>query len=109
MIHEAATETTAAELVAYLTKDCGWGAWIKVTVADTPEADAAAAAWFRRATEYHGYRDYHTATVDEAASTALGTAMAEFLFPTCEHGMSAALCMGPDHYPSREQEMQMGW
>ena len=25
---------------------------------------------------------------------------------TCEHGMSAALCMGPDHYPSREQEMR---
>lgn len=24
----------------------------------------------------------------------------------CEHGMSAWLCMGPNHYPSREQEME---
>jgi len=25
---------------------------------------------------------------------------------TCMHGMSAWLCMGPMHYPSREQEMR---
>ena len=23
----------------------------------------------------------------------------------CEHGMSAWLCMGPNHYPSRDDEM----
>lgn len=109
MIVEAAA--TEKELVAYLQKDGGWGSWIKVTVADTPEADAAAAAWFRRATSLANSDGihYHTACVDEQASTALGSAMAEFLFPTCEHGMSAALCMGPDHFPSREQEMAMGW
>jgi hypothetical protein len=95
--------------VAYLQKEAGWGPWIKVTIADTPEADKAAAAFFKRATEYRGYRDYHTASVDEEASTALGEAMAEIFYPTCEHGMSADLCMGPDHYPTREQEMQMGW
>jgi len=33
----------------------------------------------------------------------------DYLNPTCEHGMSAVLCMGPMHYPSREQEMAMGW
>lgn len=27
------------------------------------------------------------------------------LFPTCEHGMSATLCMGPMHFPTHEQEM----
>jgi hypothetical protein len=25
---------------------------------------------------------------------------------TCEHGMSAWLCMGPMHYPSRQDEME---
>lgn len=30
----------------------------------------------------------------------------DFLYPTCEHGLSASLCMGPQHYPSYEQEMR---
>ena len=25
---------------------------------------------------------------------------------TCMHGMSAWLCMGPNHYPSRQDEME---
>ncbi len=29
------------------------------------------------------------------------------LYPECEHGLSASLCMGPEHYPSNEQEMAM--
>lgn len=33
-------------------------------------------------------------------------ALYHMLAPTCEHGMSADLCMGPDHYPSREWEME---
>ena len=24
----------------------------------------------------------------------------------CEHGLSAWLCMGPNHYPSRQDEME---
>lgn len=31
------------------------------------------------------------------------------LFPLCEHGMSASLCMGPDHFPSAAQERAFGW
>ena len=31
------------------------------------------------------------------------------LYPTCEHGMSLALCCGPDHFPSAAQERAMGW
>lgn len=103
------TSTEDVLVAAYLQRDAGWGPWIKVTVASTPEADKAAAEFFKRATAYHGYRDYHTACVDEQASSALGEALAEFFFPTCEHGMSAALCMGPDHYPTRQQEMERGW
>jgi len=28
-----------------------------------------------------------------------------FCAEVCEHGMSAWLCMGPNHYPSRDDEM----
>lgn len=77
---------------AYLTRDGGWGAWVKVIVADTPEADAAAAAFFARTG--------HAAHVDEEATTNLGPAMTDVFFPTCVHGMSAHLCADPiNHYP----------
>lgn len=33
----------------------------------------------------------------------------EILYPHCEHGLSADLCMGPNHYPTAEQEREMGW
>lgn len=33
-------------------------------------------------------------------------ALYHLLFPTCEHGLSEDLCMGPGHYPSREWEME---
>jgi hypothetical protein len=32
------------------------------------------------------------------------TRLAEALYPLCEHGMSADLCEGPNHYPTYEQE-----
>lgn len=96
--------------VAYLARDKGWGPRIKVTVADTPEADAAAAAFFKRATSYEiGQENYHTHDVDTELTTDLGPAMSAEFFPMCEHQMSLALCMGPDHYPSRQQEMERGW
>lgn len=111
-----ATDTAVeAELVAYLQKEAGWGSWIKVTVADTPEADAAAADFFRRVCVYPrpDGEKYHVACLDpqqtEDNSAPLGEALAAYLFPTCEHGMSAQLCYGPDHYPSAAEEMAMGW
>jgi len=36
-------------------------------------------------------------------------AVHERLYPVCEHGMSADLCMGPDHFMSAAQEAAMGW
>lgn len=33
----------------------------------------------------------------------------DFLYPTCEHGLSADLCEGPNHYMSAAQEQAMGW
>jgi hypothetical protein len=107
------TTTVEPELVAFVQKEAGWGPWIKVTVADTPEADAAAAEFFRRVCVYPrpDGEKYHVACIDEEASTpgVLGEALAEYFFPTCEHGMSAQLCYGPNHYPSAAEEMAMGW
>lgn len=100
-------ETAEKKTVAVLQTKAGWGAWVKVTVAATPEADAAAAAFFRRACFYDaakGGSDYAVAHVVEEETTHLGEALADYFFPTCEHGMSLSLCMGPDHFPSAEQE-----
>jgi hypothetical protein len=101
---------TTPEIVAFLQKDAGWGPWIKVTVADTPEADAAAAAFFERASVYPrpDGEKYHVYEAHED-SAPLGQAMTELFFPTCEHGMSAQLCSGPQHFMSYEQERAMGW
>jgi hypothetical protein len=33
----------------------------------------------------------------------------ELLYPHCEHGLSADLCYGPNHYPTADQEREMGW
>lgn len=37
------------------------------------------------------------------------TDLLEWLYPTCEHGMSESSCYGPDHFMSADQEMAMGW
>ncbi len=37
------------------------------------------------------------------------TDLLEYVYPTCEHGMSADLCYGPGHYMSNAQERAMGW
>lgn len=85
--------------VAFLTRDKGYGAWVKVTIADTPAADAAAAAFFRNACRYVSGQNYHAAHVDEEASTGLGSEMADYFYPICPHGLSLNLCDGPGHYP----------
>ena len=85
---------------AWLTKDGGWGAWIKVTVSDTPAADAAAAAFFRRVSNM---KTRHAAHVDQEVTTVLGSAMSDLFYPICEHGLSAHLCYGPEHYPRDDQ------
>lgn len=33
----------------------------------------------------------------------------DYLYPTCEHGMSQNSCYGPDHFMSAAQEQAMDW
>lgn len=91
------------ETVAWLTRDGGWGAWVRVDIAPTPEADAAAADFFRRACAYTVGQPYNAAHVDEEKTNHLGLAVADYFFPLCEHQMSANLCYGPDHFPREDQ------
>lgn len=37
------------------------------------------------------------------------TRLLEVMYPTCEHGLSAALCEGPNHYLTYDQERARGW
>ena len=37
------------------------------------------------------------------------TRLLEFLYPVCEHGLSADLCYGPNHYMTADQERAMDW
>lgn len=91
--------TTATETVAALHTEAGWGAWVKVTIAATPEAEAAALAFFRRACRYEvGMMDYAVSEVEGFADE-IGEDLLEYFSPTCEHGLSALLCAGPGHYP----------
>lgn len=83
-----------------LARDKGWGARVRVAVADTPEAEAAALAFFQRACAWEiGQENYHVPTVVEEATTGMGPLLEEYFYPRCEHGMSAQLCAGPGHYP----------
>jgi hypothetical protein len=91
------TATITTPTVAYLNRDGGWGPCIRVTVAATAAADAAAARFFRRASTL---ATGHAAHVDEDATAVLGPAMTGVFYPTCEHGLSARLCAGPGHYPT---------
>lgn len=37
------------------------------------------------------------------------TKLIDFLYPTCEHGMMADQCYGPNHFMDADQERAMNW
>lgn len=82
-----------------ITSDTHGAARLTIEVAGTREAGLAAAKFLDR--QYAAGRVLFYAEVTDDASDDL----VEAVFPTCEHGMSQSLCMGPDHFPSREQEL----
>lgn len=90
-----------------LALDKGWGPRILIAVADTAEADQAATAYLRRMTAYElGQENYHVAACIDGQ---VRDNLAELLYPSCEHGMSAQLCAGPMHFLSYDQERERGW
>lgn len=83
-------------LTLYINGYGGWH-WTKTegqrtkVVFDGPNADALAADYISRkghlVIEAEDYDPNEFPMVEEK------------LYPSCEHGLSASLCAGPDHYP----------
>lgn len=112
------TTTTAPALTLLCNWGGGWdwtrerGQSTRVTF-EGPDAEAHALAFLDR----HGYDvtgrlDFiWDLPVDETSDPAdvdvFFDAFPQLVarrFPTCEHGMDAGLCMGPQHYPTADQE-----
>jgi hypothetical protein len=98
----------AAPVIVEVALDKGRGNRFKVVVAPTPAADAAAAEYLRRVTEYTAGENYHVAHIDWDASqeATLGLCLDAVFYPKCEHGLRAQLCAGPQHYPYDAEERQ---
>jgi len=47
-------------------------------------------------------------TVDGKPIDSVHTELINYLFPDCEHGLSLALCYGPNHYAT-DEEIRMGY
>lgn len=69
-----------------------------------PEAEGHALAWYERKKSICAIHESDAAPLDYELTPAL----VDRLDPTCEHGLSAHLCYGPDHYCS-PAEIAAGW
>lgn len=76
-----------------------------VVTFEGPDAEAWALAYIEARWTTHVVYELPDAPFSMAAYPLL----ADKLYPMCEHGMSADLCEGPDHYMTRDQEMARGW
>lgn len=95
---EPATDHITLEMLA-----CDGSAHWLVTF-HGPDAEVAALAYLhtRRATHV----PYELA--EDSFSYTRFPRLADYLNPTCEHGLSAHLCFGPAHYAS-DAEIAQGW
>jgi hypothetical protein len=71
---------------------------------DWPEAERHALAWYERKKSVCAIGEHEDMPVDHIATPALY----DRLNPTCEHGLSAHSCYGPDHNCS-PAEIAQGW
>jgi hypothetical protein len=68
-----------------------------------PDAQAWALAYITARPGYY-FDEIHTAPLSRRHAD-----LHARLYPVCDHGMSADLCEGPDHYMTRDQEIALGW
>lgn len=64
-----------------------------------PNADARAAAFIEGRSSTCAFELW-----DDETDMVLFPLTAEALWPTCEHGLSLALCAGPGHYPMEDED-----
>lgn len=94
--------TTTIELA----RDKGWGTRTLIRVENTPEAEAAVLDYLHRVCpdDWKLGDNYHVPTVlEDQTDGDMGQELYDYFYPTCEHGLSAALCVGPGHYPTDKQ------
>ncbi|MGH3999182.1 MAG: hypothetical protein ACRDTJ_17195 [Pseudonocardiaceae bacterium] len=95
------TEAQRAELKLWVSVNGGWSHFTVVFAGRDTDVDARAVAWLDRVANRMSFEPLDPENVDWSRFPRTY----ERLNPTCEHGLSAWLCMGPMHYPTREQEM----
>ena len=84
-------------LTLYINAYGGWN-WTKTewqevkVIFEGPNADKMAA-------DYIGRKGHLVIQADHDADLSSFPLTEEALYPSCEHGLSASLCAGPDHYP----------
>lgn len=66
----------------------------RVTFAPGPKAEALAVAFIEKRSATHAFSEAEDAPFSYNEYPRL----TECLYPTCEHGLSASLCSGPNHY-----------
>lgn len=107
------TEAPATQILTFVLWIMPYGGWnwakdgttgFTRVIFQGPNADAMAADYISS----HGHLPME-AGEDAASDWDAFPLTNRALNPLCEHQMSLHLCMGPDHFPSREQEMAMGW
>lgn len=70
-------------------------------------AEDAALAFITKRYEAKGPNDYGNHVISELQEAPVGSEfgrLLDLLHPLCEHGMSADLCAGPNHYPADRPE-----
>lgn len=70
-----------------------------------PNAEAMAIAFCTVRESTHAVWEVDTAPIDYS----LFPLLSDYLHPTCEHGLSASNCYGPQHYYFDEEEQARGY
>ena len=55
----------------------------------------------------HNWWELNTENGGPGSVPATWTQLLDYLYPVCEHGLSADLCHGPNHYMSADEERAM--
>jgi hypothetical protein len=73
----------------------------------TFSTEAQALEFLARRGSSHAFWELNTENDGPGSVPATWTQLLDYLYPTCEHGLSLDLCHGPDHYMSASQERAM--
>jgi hypothetical protein len=102
---DTATAAPAAGVIALDIHICAQRRSYRVTFTG-PDAEAHALAFLAARTSTHAFAEIDSEPID--FSDGAYPLLHDFLYPVCEHGLSADLCYGPQHYYFDEEEQARG-